>query len=267
MLQAIQQLSGINTVMYYSGTIVVMAGFTNVSLAIWLTAAISFVGFAFTFLGMFLVERAGRRCLTLGSLVSLGCIRGAAPPPHPRGLRSLRNAGSLIYDFSPLSVSGVSALVNLLTLQLGVAAFLGLLGFSFYMMKATSPAAQGFAGSDACQFKTCYDCVFDSQCGYCQVPGADSGFCFEGNETDPVNATAMQLHCGKNGTYHGQSCPVDGFDYGVLSLVGVAGYLGFFQAGMGQMPWTVNSEIFPLKARYFPSALGGYIGPLRVFTA
>lgn len=200
MLQAIQQLSGINTVMYYSGTIVVMAGFTNVSLAIWLTAAISFVGFAFTFLGMFLVERAGRRCLTLGSL-------------------------------------------------LGVAAFLGLLGFSFYMMKATSPAAQGFAGSDACQFKTCYDCVFDSQCGYCQVPGADSGFCFEGNETDPVNATAMQLHCGKNGTYHGQSCPVDGFDYGVLSLVGVAGYLGFFQAGMGQMPWTVNSEIFPLKAR------------------
>ena len=60
-----------------------------------------------------------------------------------------------------------------------MATFLGLLGFSFYMMEATSPAAQGFAGSDTCQFKTCYGCVSDSQCGYCQPPGADSGFCFE----------------------------------------------------------------------------------------
>ena len=78
-MQAIQQLSGINTVMYYAGTIVVMAGFTDVSLAIWITAVIGFVGFASTFVGLFLVERAGRRCLTLGSLL------GDARPGFVRG--------------------------------------------------------------------------------------------------------------------------------------------------------------------------------------
>lgn len=61
LLQAIQQLTGINTVMYYSGTIVVMAGFTNTRHAIWITAAISFIGFAFTTISLLFVERAGRR--------------------------------------------------------------------------------------------------------------------------------------------------------------------------------------------------------------
>ena len=82
-LMAIQQLSGINTVMYYAGTIVVMAGFgssTDPSQAIWMTALISFVGFAFTIVGVLGVERLGRRTLTLVSLagivVSIGWVGG-----------------------------------------------------------------------------------------------------------------------------------------------------------------------------------------------
>lgn len=56
---------------YYFGTIAVMAGWTNVSVAIWITAAVSFVGFLSNIVGMTQVERRGRRCLVLTSLVGV----------------------------------------------------------------------------------------------------------------------------------------------------------------------------------------------------
>ncbi|POM68383.1 Inositol transporter [Phytophthora palmivora] len=70
-LQCLQQLCGINTVMYYGATIIQMAGFTNPTTAIWLSALVSFSNFIFTFVGIYLVERAGRRLLTLGSLAGV----------------------------------------------------------------------------------------------------------------------------------------------------------------------------------------------------
>jgi len=53
---------------YYSATIIRMAGVENTSTAIWLAALTAFVNFVFTFVGLFLVDRIGRRPLTLGSL-------------------------------------------------------------------------------------------------------------------------------------------------------------------------------------------------------
>ncbi|OWY96897.1 Proton myo-inositol cotransporter, partial [Phytophthora megakarya] len=70
-IQALAQLCGINTVMYYGATIIQMAGFTNPSTAIWLSALVSFSNFIFTFVGIYLVDRAGRRVLTLGSLAGV----------------------------------------------------------------------------------------------------------------------------------------------------------------------------------------------------
>lgn len=70
-LQALQQLCGINTVMYYGATIIQMAGFTDASTAIWLSAVVSFSNFLFTFVGIYLVDRAGRRLLTLASLAGV----------------------------------------------------------------------------------------------------------------------------------------------------------------------------------------------------
>ncbi|GMF60559.1 unnamed protein product [Phytophthora fragariaefolia] len=70
-LQCLQQLCGINTVMYYGATIIQMAGFTDPSTAMWLSALVSFSNFIFTFVGIYLVERAGRRLLTLGSLTGV----------------------------------------------------------------------------------------------------------------------------------------------------------------------------------------------------
>uniref|UniRef100_A0A8C8DI31 Solute carrier family 2 member 13b n=1 Tax=Oryzias sinensis TaxID=183150 RepID=A0A8C8DI31_9TELE len=71
-LQMFQQLSGINTVMYYSATILQMAGVRDDKEAIWLAAATSAINFVFTLVGVWLVERVGRRKLTLGSLLGTG---------------------------------------------------------------------------------------------------------------------------------------------------------------------------------------------------
>ncbi|CAH0474823.1 unnamed protein product [Peronospora belbahrii] len=70
-MQALAQLCGINTVMYYGATIIQMAGFTDPTTAIWLSALVSFSNFIFTFVGIYLVDRAGRRLLTLGSLAGV----------------------------------------------------------------------------------------------------------------------------------------------------------------------------------------------------
>ncbi|EGZ29437.1 hypothetical protein PHYSODRAFT_249258 [Phytophthora sojae] len=70
-LQALQQLCGINTVMYYGATIIQLAGFTGPTTAIWLSALVSFSNFIFTFVGIYLVDRKGRWVLTLASLIGI----------------------------------------------------------------------------------------------------------------------------------------------------------------------------------------------------
>ena len=55
--------------MYYSASIIKMAGVRDDTTAIWLAAATAGVNFVFTLVGLVLVERLGRRRLTLASLV------------------------------------------------------------------------------------------------------------------------------------------------------------------------------------------------------
>ncbi|CAM9675705.1 unnamed protein product [Choristocarpus tenellus] len=67
-LQALQQLSGINTVMYYSATVFSMAGF-SVTSSIWLAAFSALAQALGVSLGLYLIERCGRRVLLLSSLL------------------------------------------------------------------------------------------------------------------------------------------------------------------------------------------------------
>ncbi|RWS29072.1 proton myo-inositol cotransporter-like protein [Leptotrombidium deliense] len=71
MLQIIQQLAGINCVMYYAATIVQMSGVQSKSKAVWIAAIGAGVNFACTFIGLFLVEKVGRRVLVLVSLAGV----------------------------------------------------------------------------------------------------------------------------------------------------------------------------------------------------
>lgn len=61
---------------YYSATILQMAGIRDDKQAIWLTAATSACNFVFTLLGVWLVDRLGRRKLTLASLSGTPGIGG-----------------------------------------------------------------------------------------------------------------------------------------------------------------------------------------------
>ncbi|KAG6667450.1 inositol transporter 1 [Carya illinoinensis] len=80
-LQAFQQFTGINTVMYYSPTIVQMAGFESNQLAILLSLIVAGMNAAGTILGIYLIDHVGRKKLALTSLsgvfVSLLILSGA----------------------------------------------------------------------------------------------------------------------------------------------------------------------------------------------
>lgn len=67
-VQAFQQFTGINTVMYYSPTIVQMAGFESNQLAILLSLIVAAMNAAGTVVGIYLIDKCGRRKLVLSSL-------------------------------------------------------------------------------------------------------------------------------------------------------------------------------------------------------
>jgi len=70
LLQATQQLAGINTVMYYSASILVMAGLPE-DTSIWLASLTAAINFIFCVLGLFLISRLSRRTLLFTSIVTV----------------------------------------------------------------------------------------------------------------------------------------------------------------------------------------------------
>jgi SP family galactose:H+ symporter-like MFS transporter len=77
-LAIFQQVTGINTVIYYAPTIIQSAGISSASAAILATAGIGLVNVIMTVVAMWLIDRAGRRPLLLtgiaGMTVSLGVL-------------------------------------------------------------------------------------------------------------------------------------------------------------------------------------------------
>lgn len=80
-LQAFQQFTGINTVMYYSPTIVQMAGFRSNQLALLLSLAVAGTNAIGSILGIYCIDHFGRKKLAISSLsgviVSLLLLAGA----------------------------------------------------------------------------------------------------------------------------------------------------------------------------------------------
>merc|ERR1711915_943667 len=75
-LQIFQQFVGINTVMYYSPTIVQLAGFASNTVALLLSLITSGLNAAGSIISIFLIDRTGRKKLVLFSLS--GCILALA---------------------------------------------------------------------------------------------------------------------------------------------------------------------------------------------
>lgn len=142
-MQAFQQFTGINTVMYYCPTIVQMAGFSSKKLALLLSLIIAAMNAIGTVIGILLIDRCGRRLLALTSLS-------------------------------------------------GVFASLLILAYAFYLQSSSLHAL----------------------------------------------TTSATLGSGA----------------GWFAVAGLALYIAFFSPGMGPVPWTVNSEIYPEAYR---GACGG----------
>lgn len=148
MLQLIQQLSAINTFMYYSTYIIKMSGVNSNSTVLLLSAGTAFVNFVGTGAGYLFVERAGRRKLVLISLA-------------------------------------------------GVAISLAVVGVGFQLYEHESNTNSNVKLIDA-------------------------------NLQEDVPHKSR---------------------YSFIVIIAMVAYLSFFSPGMGPMPWTINSEIYPSWAR------------------
>ncbi|XP_058481007.1 proton myo-inositol cotransporter-like [Solea solea] len=209
-LQMFQQLSGINIIMYYSATILQMAGVRDDRLAIWLAGITTLTNFLFTLLGVWLVERVGRRKLTLGSIIGT-CLS-----------LSLLATGFLISaQHSP--------------------------PITFH------PLDPAMANSTCSKYQLCEPCMLDPACGFCYRENSSAllaSSCVPVNKASTEQAAwgrCSNVSLMKDHTYWAYNyCPTS---YSWLVLLGLVLYLAAFAPGMGPMPWTINSEIYPLWAR------------------
>ncbi|ESO89991.1 hypothetical protein LOTGIDRAFT_124274, partial [Lottia gigantea] len=208
-LQIIQQVAGINTVMYYSATIIRMSGVKSDESAIWLSAVTAAINFIFTVLGLYLVEKIGRRPLTLGSLMG--------------------------------------AIISLAWLAVG-----------FHLSSLNTPEVnwveKSASDTHCAQYRWCNDCRRDLTCGFCYIDTEDAAVnssCLPTDYDNPWLSTSGRCNMSSQHlpgllTWAYDYCPTP---YSWMPMVGLVLYLISFAPGMGPMPWTINSEIYPLWAR------------------
>ncbi|CAH1782789.1 unnamed protein product [Owenia fusiformis] len=207
-LQIFQQLAGINTVMYYSATILKLSGIRDPSVAIWLAAVTAGVNFIFTFVGIWLVERKGRRSLLLGSTTGVLCA--------------------------------------LLVLALGFQ-------FAAYFSPAITYQDMGVSNNPCTTYSNCDGCISSfGQCGFCYLDtpsGAANGSCLPRSSVfhqSAIGRCNTSATTSKDLVWAPDFCPTK---YSWITMFGLVVYLASFSPGMGPMPWTINSEIYPLWAR------------------
>ncbi|CAB9525652.1 Probable inositol transporter 3 [Seminavis robusta] len=199
-LMILQQICGVNGVLYYAASVYEMAGFDELT-SIWLSAFTAFAQIIGLALAVVLIETAGRRVLVLASLCGIGL------------------------------------------------ASLGL-GYSFYAARIYSPSTLYIDPACAAQpalvwdgiTRNCWDCTSIPGCGFC------GNACVQGTPDGPLFLTSSesQFSCPADTDWSYNVCENP---YGYLSVVFMVVYLIVFGMGMAGLPWTVNSEIYPVRFR------------------
>ncbi|XP_065566824.1 proton myo-inositol cotransporter-like isoform X2 [Artemia franciscana] len=130
----------------------------------------------------------------------------------------------------------------------GVTLSLLLLSLSFVAIDSQSPLVTSFSGKvDTCsQARVCKECVNNVYCGFCKV--GNSTFCLKADPHLSLFGSIQSL-CSpkseqKNWSFYW--CPSD---YGWMAIMALVTYLMFYSPGIGPLPWTINSEIYPTWAR------------------
>jgi len=227
-LMAVQQCSGINTVMYYAASIYEMAGYDELT-AVWLsgfTALAQVVGIATSIL---LVDKAGRRTLVLSSLgfVTVSLLGLATSFYYSR-----ISSGEILYDADYDDDSKADGWMKCLDVDY------------------------------------CYDCTKIDGCGYCadENEGVLRSSCEPGTREGPFHNCDIweydTCHASSAFANNGRGNPS-----GIWSVLFMVLYLLAFGIGMGGMPWTINSEIYKLEYRSMAVSLStatNWIGNLVV---
>uniref|UniRef100_A0A8C4HL99 Proton myo-inositol cotransporter n=1 Tax=Dicentrarchus labrax TaxID=13489 RepID=A0A8C4HL99_DICLA len=154
-------------------------------------------------------------------------------------------------------LSGINTVMYYSATILQMAGVLTLLAVGFLLSAQNSPPVTLHpvdSQNSSCRlYGSCESCMLDSDCGFCfcengtrvydsscvpvspaSADHAAWGSC--SNQTDPTDSPIWAYNY----------CPTS---YSWIVLLGLILYLAFFAPGMGPMPWTVNSEIYPLWAR------------------
>lgn len=108
-LAILQQITGINTVIYYAPKIIQSAGVSSASGAILATAGIGVVNVLMTIVSMWLIDRIGRRPLLLtgiaGMIVTLGVLGWAFHSASPSGALSWLAVISIMVYVASFAIS------------------------------------------------------------------------------------------------------------------------------------------------------------------
>ena len=207
--QVAQQLVGINTVMYYSPTIVQLAGFASNSTALALSLVTSGLNAAGSVVSMFFVDKAGRRRLMLLSLTGVVACLGM--------------------------LSGVFFAVDSHSPDVSLA------GTALFGANGTCPEFD--LATVAGEEWTCTQCIkAPSECGFC---AADTDKLLPGACLRTSDESRRACRAGRREWYT-RGCPSS---FGWLALVALGAYIVSYSPGMGSVPWLINSEVYPLRFR------------------
>ncbi|ESQ52196.1 hypothetical protein EUTSA_v10016473mg [Eutrema salsugineum] len=209
-VQVAQQFVGINTVMYYSPTILQFAGYASNKTAMALSLITSGLNAVGSVVSMMFVDRYGRRKLMIISMFGIiSC------------LVILAAVFSDTSTHSPKIDSRDSRM---------------------FALNATCPAFAPYTASNAPPSNwNCMKCL-RSHCGFCSNRAQEyaPGACV-------VLSAEMKALCHTKGrTYFKDGCPSKN---GYLAIVFLGLYIIVYAPGMGTVPWIVNSEIYPLRYR------------------
>ncbi|KAF2552744.1 hypothetical protein F2Q68_00037020 [Brassica cretica] len=209
-VQVAQQFVGINTVMYYSPSIVQFAGYASNSTAMALSLITSGLNAIGSIVSMMFVDRYGRRKLMIISMFGIiSCLIILATAFSQAAIHAPKIDALESTTFSP---------------------------------NATCPAFAPLATPNAPPSGwNCMKCL-RSECGFCAsgVQPYAPGACV-------VLSDDMKATCHSKGrTYFKDGCPSK---FGFLAIVFLGLYIVVYAPGMGTVPWIVNSEIYPLRYR------------------
>ena len=215
-MQIFNQLSGASIVTHYSATIITMAGYSEKTQAIWISAGVYFINFICSSIGLLLVERMGRRLLVLVSMLGIAL--------------SLLLLG---FGFQVTYINSPKASVN---------------------CSSSSDFCSQYNDCASCTFNSdCGYCFKDSTSGGNDHLSVSAASCEQKSEQSSYYSygggkCTEEAVKDNNLVYAFDYCPSA---YSWVVVLGLCLYLFFYAPGIGPMAWTINSEIYPMWSRSF----------------